>query len=158
MSIWKAGLWAGWIAGVIDHAVLIAILLVAGISPWVHARGTAAMVLGPRVLEPAADGAVVLLTATAVHFVLSLVYGVIVSWLVRGRRRGPALAIGTAFGVLVWIANYYVVAPLAFPWLVPNGTLPGMPLAHVVLGATAAACCLRLQSAGDRARRSAAPA
>lgn len=158
MSIWKAGLWAGWIAGVVDHAVLIAILLLAGVSPWVHARATAAMVLGPQVLQPEDNGPLVLLTATAVHFALSLVYGLAVAWLVRGRSWRAALAIGAAVGIGVWIANYYVVSPFAFPWMVQNGTLPGMPLAHLVLGVSAAAVYLRLQSPHDRARRPAAAA
>ena len=140
----RAGLWAGWIAGVVDHAVLIAAMLAYGLSPWIHARATAAMVLGPGVLQE--NSPRVFLAAVAVHFALSLVYGVVVARLVRGRGWGAAIAIGAGFGLAVWMVNYYVISPLAFPWLVPNGTLPGMPFAHLVLGVTAAACYLRLRA------------
>lgn len=56
-----------------------------------------------------------------VHFLLSAFYGGTfgaATWLLRplSRSRVALVASATAFGVLLWLVNFYVIAPLAFPW------------------------------------------
>ena len=56
-----------------------------------------------------------------VHFLLSTVYGGTfgaATWLLRplSRSRVALVASATAFGVLLWLVNFYVIAPFAFPW------------------------------------------
>jgi hypothetical protein len=59
--------------------------------------------------------------AVLIHFVLSAIYGAIfgaVAPKVRALRNDRKALIGaaTAFGLLIWIVNFFVIAPVAFPW------------------------------------------
>ena len=62
-----------------------------------------------------------LLLAGLTHLVLSAVYGAVfgaVASTVRALRNDQRALIGaaTVFGLLIWIVNFFVIAPLAFPW------------------------------------------
>lgn len=71
---WKAGLWAGLIAGALDEALLMAVILLQGGSVWAAARMSAAIVLGESVLPPPDTFDLgVMAASTFVHFGLSIV-------------------------------------------------------------------------------------
>lgn len=60
------------------------------------------------------------------HLGLSLLFGMVfavVVWLLRLSSKPPLLlAVGLAYGLLLYVVNFQVVARLAFPWFVnPNG-------------------------------------
>jgi hypothetical protein len=55
------------------------------------------------------------------HLVLSAIYGAVfgaVASKVGALRNNRIALIGaaTVFGLLIWIVNFYVIAPVAFPW------------------------------------------
>ena len=55
------------------------------------------------------------------HLVLSAIYGAVfgaVASKVRALRNNRMALIGaaTVFGLLIWIVNFFVIAPAAFPW------------------------------------------
>ena len=59
--------------------------------------------------------------AALIHLVLSAVYGAIfgaVAPRVRALRNDRRALVGaaTVFGLLIWIVNFFVIAPAAFPW------------------------------------------
>lgn len=118
---WRAAVAAGIIAGAVFlvlEMVMVAIFL--GGSPWDPPRMMAAIVLGERVLPmpgqtPPPMTAGVVLAALAVHFVLSMVYAVILSALIVRAPRGAAIAIGVAFGIALYVVNFYGFTAL-FPW------------------------------------------
>jgi hypothetical protein len=82
------------------------------------------VVLGPEAvaLDPAATSiASVAVIALIIHLVLSAIYGAVfgaIASKVRALHDNPWALIGaaTVFGLLIWIVNFYVIAPLAFPW------------------------------------------
>lgn len=142
----KAALLAGLIAGVVDLALLAAMALAQGESVWVNMRMTAAILMGPGVLPPPATFDPLLFgVSTIVHFGLSLIYGLIVAWFVRKSNVAVGLMIGVAVGVGIYLVNYYVFAPLLFPWLTAarGGMVP--TLIHPVFGMIAAAAYLKLR-------------
>lgn len=55
----------------------------------------------------------IVLVALIVHFILSVVYAVILAWIVH--RWSLALLAGAAFGLLLYLVNFYVFTGI-FPW------------------------------------------
>lgn len=118
-----AGLVAGLIAGVV---FLVFEMVVAGImtpSAFGPPRMIGAIAVGEGALppEPTIGLATVLPVALVVHFILSGIYGVMfgaVSGAVSVLRdnRGTLILAATAFGLALWIFNFYVISPVLFPW------------------------------------------
>lgn len=118
---WSAAAWAGVIAGAAFMMLEMGMVwMFMGESPWAPPRMIAAMALGKDVLPPpgtyAAFDLKVLVTAMMVHFPLSVAYGLIVGWLVHRFDWAGGLLIGAAFGIAIYVANFYLVAPVVFPW------------------------------------------
>jgi hypothetical protein len=133
---WKAATWAGLIAGLVFLvAEMLLVWLVQGMSPWAPPRMIAAMVLGPGVLPPPADFSLMaVMTALVIHFPLAVVYGLVLGWAVHRLEMGWALLVGAAFGLLaVYAVNFYVIAPMAFPWFGEARNWISV-LAHLIFG------------------------
>ena len=118
---WRAGAWAGVIAGVAFMMLEMGMVwMFMGESPWAPPHMIAAMALGKDVLPPEGTYAPfsmkIMMTAMIIHLVLSIVYGLIVAWLVHRFDWGGGLAIGAAFGLAIYIINFYLIAPVVFPW------------------------------------------
>lgn len=143
----KAAILAGLIAGVVDLALLAAIALAeGGGNVWVNMRMTAAILLGRGVLPPPATfDLLTFVVSTIVHFGLSIIYGLVVAWFVRKSGWTTGLMIGVAAGFAIYVINYYVFAPLLFPWLSVQrgGMVP--TLIHPVFGLIAAAAYMALR-------------
>jgi uncharacterized membrane protein YagU involved in acid resistance len=111
----------GLVAGLIFAAfemIMAAILQGNAFGPI---RMIGAIVLGQQAIDPAYSFATAILTGLVVHLVLSTIYGLIFGAIMmalpQGRQnRMNVIWIATAFGLLLWLANFYVVAPLLFPW------------------------------------------
>lgn len=133
---WKAASWAGVIAGLVFIVLeMMLVWLVQGMSPWAPPRMMAAMALGPGVLPPPADfSLVVVMAAMMIHLPLSIVYGLVLGLAIHRLEMGAALLAGAAFGLLaVYAVNFYVVAPMVFPWFVEARNWISV-LSHVVFG------------------------
>jgi hypothetical protein len=91
-------------------------------------RMMAAMILGPAALEPSYSAVVAAVTGGLIHLVLSVTFAVIFVHLVRiafGHWGSDVLILAaTAYGVLLWLMNFYVVARIAgWEWF-PERTEP----------------------------------
>lgn len=95
----------------------------------------AAMLMGPEILPPPADFSLMaVIVAMLIHFPLSIVYGLILGWAIHRLEMGAALLVGAAFGLIaVYAINFYVIAPMAFPWFVDARNWISV-LAHIVFG------------------------
>lgn len=116
---WKAGILSGLIAGLVFMMLeMLMVWLIQGESPWGPPRMIAAMVLGRHVLPPPATFDIgVVMAAMMVHFVLAIIYGLIVGLIVhKVGRIGMALLVGAGFGLAIYLVNFYMIAPAAFPW------------------------------------------
>lgn len=137
---WKAAACAGVIAGIVFLiAEMLLVWVITGMSPWAPPRMMGAILLGKDVLPPPADFSLaVVAAALAVHLPLSIAYGLILGWIVRRLEMGAALLAGAAFGlVAVYLVNFYLIAPVLFPWFVEARNWISIA-AHVLFGMVAA--------------------
>lgn len=87
--------------------------------------GQDALAPQPATGEPATGAGTVIIVGFIVHFVLAAVFGAIFGAILGGLSLGigalsrsrAALTAAAAFGgLLLWLINFYVIAPAAFPW------------------------------------------
>jgi hypothetical protein len=137
---WRAGVWAGLIAGLVFLILeMVMVWLFMGESPWAPPRMIAAIALGKDVLpmppdKPATFDMGIMMTAMVIHFVLAIIYGLIGAWLVHRFDWVGGLLIGGAFGLALYIVNFHVIAPVAFPWFTMAQNWISV-FAHIVFGA-----------------------
>jgi hypothetical protein len=101
----------------------------------------AAIVLGESVLPapgsaPAPPDARVWISAMAVHAALSILFAVILAVLIARVPSNTVLAVGIAFGVALYIVNFYGFTAL-FPWFAMARNWVSI-VAHAIFGFTAA--------------------
>lgn len=114
----------------------------------------AAILLGPDAAPPPADlDFTIAGMALLIHFALAMVYGRVISEFVAGRRFGTGVLIGAITGLGLYVLNFYVLAPTAFPWF--EGALRMVTAVdHLLFGAIAAATALVLQGSWPARRDS----
>lgn len=138
---WMTGVAAGIAAGIVATGVQILLWWSAGYPPWEmllrDARLAAAIVMGRGVLPPPATfDWQAMLAASAVHFALSAIYGLIVAPLVTRLRPLSSALAGITFGLSLYVINMYGFT-MVFPWFVASRDWI-TALAHAAFGATAA--------------------
>jgi hypothetical protein len=86
-----------------------------------------------------------MMAALAVHFPLSIVYGLIVGWMVHRMDMAMALLASAAFGLIaIYFVNFYAIAPAAFRRFVEARNWISA-FAHALFGAVAAASYVLLR-------------
>lgn len=134
----KAGVLAGAIAGAVFLVLeLIMVPLFLGMPPWAPVRMIGAIVLGEGVLPPPATFDLgILVVAAVVHFVLSIIYGLVTGLLVARLTMGPAVMVGLGVGLALYLVNFFVFTGV-FPWFADARNWVSV-FAHLVFGAVAA--------------------
>jgi len=131
---WRAVLISGLVAGTLFLlADLVFAPIVTNVSAALTLRYFAALVLGSKVLTQ--TGTSVLITGIIVHYVLSLVFALVIALVVH--RWGLLVGIvgGAILGVAFYGINLYTLT-LLFPWFFAiNSTV--ILLCHAVFGAVA---------------------
>jgi hypothetical protein len=141
-----AGTLAGLVAGLayIVAQVLLSVLVRGGAADEPIAR-IAAVLMGPDIAPPDSEfNFTVLGMATIIHAGLAMVFGQLVSAIVWHRSTPVALVAGALTGVALYVLNFEVIAPAAFPWFqdaIPSVTM----IDHALFGLVAAAVCLALR-------------
>ncbi len=117
----KTGMVGGLLAG-LAFAVfeMIVAAIVAGqlFGPF---RMISATVLGQQALSPQVSLATAIMVGTLVHLVYSVVAGAVFALIVAAvtafhRTPGALVSIGGIYGLLMWLVNFYLIAP-AFGWI-----------------------------------------
>ena len=57
-----------------------------------------------------------MMVAMMIHFPMSIMLGLVGAWLVHKLDWGGALMVGAIFGIVLYVVNFYFIAPAAFPW------------------------------------------
>lgn len=136
-----AGLWAGFVAGIVATFAQMAVWWVTGESVF----GTllrdsslaAAIVMGAGALAaPYGFDPLVMTVATGVHFALSLTYGCALGWAIRRLGRTASLLCGAAFGLAIYAVNLHGFTAW-YPWFVQSRGIATL-VAHLVFGLVAA--------------------
>jgi len=126
----KWGLTQGAIAGIVAGLVFAAFEMMASAfmmgaeAFFMPLRMIGAIVLGPEALDPGYSLLAAGVAGVMVHMMLSIIYGVIFGEIAT-ILRGPAAFIGAGgiFGLVLWLVNFYVIAPFAFPWFLDSNPL-----------------------------------
>lgn len=116
-NFWKATIWSGIIAGVVMLILeMIMNPVFLGNSMWGPSRMIGAILLGSEVLPPPATFDFGVLMATmVVHFPLSVIFAIVIGFLIRKVSLGMALLIGAVIGLAFYFINFYGFTAL-FPW------------------------------------------
>lgn len=135
LTDWRAAIWSGLIAGAVFLvAELLMVALFMGESPWAPVRMIGAIAMGQDVLPPPATfDLTVFLAASAVHFALSVVYGLAFAWITHHMNGMNTLLIGALAGLLIYFVNFYLIAPAAFPWFMGARNWIGV-VGHLIYG------------------------
>ena len=136
---WSAAVWAGLIAGVIFLVLnLILIPATIGGNVWVILRLFASIILGEDVVSPPAPDTsdmTVLISALVVHFVLSIVFALILAFITHRWGFITGVIVGALFGASVYVINLYTFSYF-FPWMFALNSWTFF-LTHVLFGAIA---------------------
>ena len=134
---WRAAIIAGLLAGLLALVLRIVLwVTVTGGSFWAPFYQSAAIFLGPESLAPVdAPNMGVVAVGALVHMVLSLVYALLLAFIIH--RWGLIVGIvgGALFGLAIYIINYYTFTYL-FPWFFPLRSWLVLAT-HVFFGAAA---------------------
>jgi hypothetical protein len=136
---WAAAVAAGLVGGGL-LMVLDLLWSVGGGNPWRTSQLVAAMLLGQDVLQSSTFSIGVVTLALAVHYVLGIVFGVLLAIVIAGfhyeANPGVLEAIGLVFGAGLYLVNFHMMANF-FPWM---AELRGWAafIAHLVFGLTVA--------------------
>lgn len=138
---WAAAVTAGLIGG----AVLMVLELawaasVSDGSPWRSSHLIAAIVMGEDVLQSSTFSIGVVAIALATHYVLGIVFGLLLAAIIAGfrfeSRAGMLELIGLGFGTVLYLINFHAMTAF-FPWI---AELRGWStfIGHLVFGLTVA--------------------
>lgn len=134
---WRSAVIAGLVAGVLTMLLwMILLVLFTGGSLWTPFHHTAAVLLGESVLTPSqAINLQIVITGTVVHLFLSVVYAVILAFIIH--RWGFAVGVlgGLLFGLALYLINYYTFSYL-YPWFFPLRSWIAL-VGHLFFGAVA---------------------
>lgn len=134
---WMAAAYAGLIAGLVFLILEMVLVTLAGDSLWGPVRMIGAIALGQDVLPPPATFAFsVFIMALVVHFILAVVYSLILSVIIFRLEEWIGLLAGAAFGLLLYWINFYGFTEI-FPWFAD--ARGGISIfAHLVFGVVTA--------------------
>ena len=97
----------------------------------------AAIVLGREVLPPPATfEAGVMMTAVLVHFMLSVLFGIILAAALRRTSSELGMLGGAIFGLALYFVNFYLMTAV-FPWFVAGRNWVSV-FSHIAFGIAAA--------------------
>ena len=135
---WSAAVWAGIISGAIFMMLeMLMVPLFLGGSAWAPPRMIAAIAMGKEVLPPPATFDLgILMMAMVVHFALSILFALVLAPMIVRLGFGAALAVGAAFGLALYLINFYGMTAL-FPWFAMARNWVSI-FAHVMFGLIAA--------------------
>lgn len=153
----KHGAIGGLLAGVVFALFeMIAAAVMMGMPAFfMPLRMIGAIALGPVALDPSYSLVAAGFAGLVVHMALSIFYGVIFGASVAAGRNtalnttGGLLAAASVYGLLLWLVNFYVIAPALFPWFLESSPLIQF-IAHTFLYGTVLGIYLDRASAPHR--------
>lgn len=136
----KAAVMAGVVAGIVFMMMEMLLMPMFGFasSAWAPPRMIAAIGMGEGVLPPPATfDMTVLMVAMMIHFATSILFAVVVAFIIRRMSMGAAIAVGVVAALLLYGFVFYVMTSVAWPWF-ENGRNWVNILTHIVFGAIVA--------------------
>ena len=134
---WSASIWAGLLAGSVFLLLNVLVTpLAMGGNGWVMVRLIASIPLGQAVLAPPASfDLYALIAAFVTHYVLSIVFSMLLAYIIHRGGMLTGILGGAAFGLCLYYINFYTLTWL-FPWFFAMRGWPFL-LTHILFGAVA---------------------
>ncbi len=119
-NFFKAAVIAGLIAGAVFMMLeMIMVPIFMNGSPWGPPRMIAAIIMGKSVLPMPGEAVTfnfgVMMVAIMLHFVMSIIYAIILGWFCKKLRLGTAIIVGAVFGLALYFINFFAFTGV-FPW------------------------------------------
>ena len=145
---WAAAAVAGFAAGALLRVIeMVWSALVQGVSPWSLPRMIAAIALGPDTLQTDEFSVPVLAVALVIHYVLGIVFGMLLALIIAPFRLDSsvamALLVGAVFGIALYLVDFYGMVRI-FTWF-KEVRGAGMLVLHIIFGAATAALYWKLE-------------
>lgn len=119
----------GAIAGIIGglvysaYALPVNVLMNGADTLFAPLRQIGAVGLGAQALDPSYDLTTAVAAGLAIHFLLSIVYGMAfaaIANVLNIRSTGSLIIGGALFGLAIYAINLFVAFPMYFPWFLAN--------------------------------------
>ncbi len=113
------GVIGGLVAGVVFAAFeMMASAAMMGMDAFfMPLRMIGAILLGRGALDPSYSIWAAATAGMLVHMLLAMVYGIVFAVVLGGLRSAASdIMLGGTYGFALWIVNFYLIAPRAFPW------------------------------------------
>lgn len=138
MFDWKAAVLAGLISGIVFMMLeMILVPVFGGGSPWGPPRMIAAIGMGQEVLPPPATFALVpIMVGMVIHFMLSIVFALMLALVISRFGLGVAVLVGAVFGLVLYLVNFYGFTAV-FPWFAMARNWISI-FSHIMFGVIAA--------------------
>lgn len=138
---WSAAVWAGVIAGIVFMMMEMLLMPLFGFAPnmWAPPRMIAAIGLGRDVLPmpegpPPNFGMTVMLVAMMIHFATSIMFGIVVAFLIRNLATGAAIVVAITAALLLYGFVFYIMTAGPWPWFAMGRNWVNI-MTHIVFGA-----------------------
>lgn len=115
----RQGAIAGVVAGVVFAAfeMVVSAIMMGAAAFWMPLRMIGAVALGRQAIDPGSSLIAAGAAGLAVHVALAAIYGAVFAAIAGGLRSRPAMiGAACAYGFALWLLNFHVIAPAAFPW------------------------------------------
>lgn len=135
---WGKGAVAGVIAGALFLAVEMVLLKVfGGGNIWVPLRLSASITLGNRAVATSTPFTFdIFFIGMMMHFLLSILYTVVLGMLIHNLKPAAAILAGAGFGLLMYLFHFYGLTAF-YPW-VANSRSWIVVVGHLLFGMSAA--------------------
>lgn len=118
MGDWiKHGVIGGIVAAIGMMMAEMILAAAMGMDAFMPPRMIGGIVLGKSAMDPGTPLMMAALAGILVHMILSMVYGVIFAWLTVNihalQTTTTVIVGGLIYGLVLWVVNFYVIAPPA---------------------------------------------
>ncbi len=160
MGDWiKYGALGGLIAGIVFalFEMIMAAIMMGGDAFFMPLRMIGAMVLGQQALMPEYDLLTAAIVGLIVHMVLSIIFGIVFAVIVAlvptlAQSTGALIVSASAYGFLIWLVNFYLIARIAgWNWFPDETNVAVQFVAHTFLFGTVLGWVLDRSVAARRA-------
>lgn len=138
---WSAAIWAGVIAGVVFMMMEMLLMPLFGFAPnmWAPPRMIAAIGMGRDVLPmpegpPPTFDMGVMMVAMIIHFTTSIIFGIVVAFIIRNLTMGAAIAVAVVAALLLYGFVFYIMTAGPWPWFAMARNWVNI-MTHIVFGA-----------------------
>ncbi|QRX82899.1 hypothetical protein [Glaciimonas sp. PAMC28666] len=150
---WMAAVVAGFVSGAVVMVLeLLWSALIGRSSPWAISHMVSAIVMGPDVLQSSDFSVAVVATALVTHYVLGIVFGLVLCGIIApfhfDSSRAMILATGAVFGLLLYAFNFYGMSRI-FIWFTDMRGWPAL-ITHVIFGMVSAGAYWTLERGNRR--------